>query len=95
MGCESHRTLDIPREALVLGIIGGGQLGLMLTEAAHLIGIRAAVLDPSPLAPALEVCDYPVVGQLHDEQAVRALLRYATHLTYEIEAPDVGVLRKY
>ncbi|MBI2483793.1 5-(carboxyamino)imidazole ribonucleotide synthase, partial [Candidatus Uhrbacteria bacterium] len=69
--------------------------GLMLTEAAHFIGIRTAVLDPSPLAPALEVCDYAVVGQLHDEQAVRALLRYATHLTYEIEAPDVGVLRKY
>lgn len=95
MGCESHRTLHVPHEALVLGILGGGQLGLMLTQAAHAIGIRAAVLDASPDAPALQICDYPVVGAFDDEQAIRSLIKHATHLTYEIEAPDIGILRKY
>lgn len=95
MGCESHRTIDVPRDALILGILGGGQLGAMLTESAHSIGIRTAVLDPSTDAPALRICDFPVVGAFDDEQAIRSLIKHSTHLTYEIESPDIGILRKY
>ena len=29
-----------------LGILGGGQLGRMMVEACHRLGIKVAVLDP-------------------------------------------------
>ena len=36
-----------------IGIIGGGQLGLMIIEQAHLLGARTICLDPAEDAPAL------------------------------------------
>ena len=35
-----------------IGIIGGGQLGLMIIEQAHLLGARTVCLDPAADAPA-------------------------------------------
>ncbi len=35
-----------------IGIIGGGQLGLMIIEHAHLLGARTVFLDPAADAPA-------------------------------------------
>lgn len=34
-----------------IGIMGGGQLGLMIVEQAHLLGARTLCLDPAPDAP--------------------------------------------
>ena len=33
-----------------IGIIGAGQLGLMIAEQARLLGVRTVCLDPSPEA---------------------------------------------
>ena len=32
-----------------IGILGGGQLGRMMVEAANKLGIRTAILDPGKL----------------------------------------------
>ena len=40
-----------------IGIIGGGQLGLMIAEEARRLGVRIVALDPAPDAPAFAVCD--------------------------------------
>jgi phosphoribosylaminoimidazole carboxylase (NCAIR synthetase) len=37
-----------------LGILGGGQLGRMLTMAAKRMGIPVTVLDPTPDCPAAQ-----------------------------------------
>jgi len=29
-----------------LGVLGGGQLGMMMAAAAHRLGVRLAILDP-------------------------------------------------
>ena len=34
-------------EDRVVGILGGGQLGRMLSEAAHRMGVHCAILDPN------------------------------------------------
>ena len=39
-----------------IGIIGGGQLGLMIIEQAHLLGARTICLDPAEDAPAFKIC---------------------------------------
>ena len=40
-----------------IGIIGGGQLGLMIAEQARELGVRTVCLDPAADAPAFNVCD--------------------------------------
>lgn len=45
-----------------IGIIGGGQLGLMIIEQAHLLGARTICLDPAEDAPAFKISDELAVG---------------------------------
>ena len=56
-----------------IGIIGGGQLGLMIAEQARELGVRTVCLDPSSDAPAFAVADERVVGAFDDEQALERL----------------------
>ncbi len=68
-----------------IGIIGGGQLGLMLGEAARKLGIHSVtVLDPMPNCPASVVAEQ-IEGSLKDADALRQLVERADVLTYEIE----------
>jgi 5-(carboxyamino)imidazole ribonucleotide synthase len=75
-----------------IGIIGGGQLGLMLSEAAHKMGFAGVtVLDPTPNSPASSVAKQ-IVGSLKDPAAIRQLAEQADILTYEIEHISVPAL---
>ena len=50
-----------------LGIIGGGQLGMMLTEAAHNLGniSKIIVLDPTENCPAAKVGAQQILSLIH------------------------------
>ena len=50
-----------------LGILGGGQLGRLIAEAAKDLGYRTAALDSSRSSPALQVVDVPIVGPVDDD----------------------------
>ena len=56
-----------------IGIIGGGQLGLMIIEQAHLLGARTICLDPAEDAPAFKISDERIVGRFDDPAALRAI----------------------
>jgi 5-(carboxyamino)imidazole ribonucleotide synthase len=76
-----------------IGIIGGGQLGLMLGEAARAMGFAGVtVLDPTPQCPASSVADQ-IVGSLKDPQLLRLLAERSDILTYEIEHINTEALR--
>lgn len=76
-----------------IGIIGGGQLGLMLSEAARKMGFASVtVLDPTPNCPASVVAEQ-IVGSLKDEDALRQLAARADILTYEIEHINTEALQ--
>lgn len=68
-----------------IGIIGGGQLGLMIAEQARLLGVRTLCLDPAADAPAFAVCDERIVGRFDDPEAVGELCRRSDVVTYEFE----------
>lgn len=68
-----------------IGIIGGGQLGLMIAEQAHVLGVRAVALDPAPDAPAFRVCDDHIVAAYDDAEALERLCRMSDAVTYEFE----------
>lgn len=76
-----------------IGIIGGGQLGLMIGEAAQIMGYAyVTVLDPTPSCPASSVAEQ-IVGSLKDPEALRRLARQADVLTYEIEHINTQALK--
>lgn len=76
-----------------IGIIGGGQLGLMIAEAAREMGYaQVTVLDPTPACPASTVAEQ-IVGSLKDPAALSRLAQQADILTYEIEHINTQALR--
>jgi 5-(carboxyamino)imidazole ribonucleotide synthase len=85
---ESARPILPPA---VIGILGGGQLGRMLAQAARAMGYRIAVLDPDPDCPAASVADRVVVGSYDDVGAAFRLADRSAVVTYELEhvAADV------
>ncbi len=76
----------------VLGVVGGGQLGRMLAEAAAPLGIEVVVLDPTPECPASAVCRDQIVGGFDDAEGVRELASRADVLTFEIELAEPDLL---
>ncbi|MFC4406130.1 5-(carboxyamino)imidazole ribonucleotide synthase [Haloarchaeobius iranensis] len=71
-----------------VGVVGGGQLGRMLGEAAAPLGIELVVLDPTPDAPAAQVATDQLVADFDDADAIRDLAERSDFLTFEIELAD-------
>ena len=82
---EEMGTTKNPEKMKTIGIIGGGQLGLMIAEQAHVLGVRAVALDPAPDAPAFRVCDDHIVAAYDDAAALERLCRQSDAVTYEFE----------
>jgi 5-(carboxyamino)imidazole ribonucleotide synthase len=80
----------------VLGIIGGGQLGLMLTEASKKFSNEISdviVLDPTKECPASKAGAKQIVADFKDKNAIIELASKCDILTYEIESGDSNVLK--
>jgi 5-(carboxyamino)imidazole ribonucleotide synthase len=75
-----------------IGIIGGGQLGRMLTLAALPLGFKVVVLNPSPNSPASQVGAQEIVADLYDSAAIKKLAQMADFITIEIEHLNTKVL---
>mgnify|MGYP000045984100 CR=1 FL=1 len=75
-----------------IGIIGGGQLGLMIIEQAHLLGARTVCLDPAADAPAFALSDERIVAAYDDPAALEELCRRSDVVTYEFENVPGSVL---
>ncbi|MFG0313027.1 MAG: NAD-binding protein, partial [Phycisphaerales bacterium] len=67
-----------------VGIIGGGQLALMLAQSVQKLGVRCTVLDPSEQCCASAVCEQ-IVGEYDDPQALKQLAECSEVVTYEFE----------
>jgi len=80
-----------------LGIIGGGQLGMMITEAAKNLSEHISeitVLDPTDNCPAAQAGAKQIVGDFKDELAILKLAEQSDIITYEIESGNTDVLSK-
>lgn len=77
-----------------IGIVGGGQLGRMMTPDAKRLGFSVTVVDPVPSCPAQQMGAEQIVAPLTDEAAIRALASSSDFLTFEIEHINTAVLRQ-
>ena len=87
-------TEQLTASGVTLGVVGGGQLGRMLAEAAAPLGIEVVVLDPTPDCPASPVSRDQIVGSFDDPDGVDELASRADYLTYEIELADPDLLEQ-
>jgi 5-(carboxyamino)imidazole ribonucleotide synthase len=74
---------------VIIGVIGGGQLGRMLGLAGIPLGLSFRFLDPSPDAPAADVGEL-LVGEYDDPELLDRLADGAAAVTYEFENVPVG-----
>lgn len=80
----------------ILGIIGGGQLGMMIVEAAKNMTKeieKIIVLDPTENCPAAQVGAEQIVADFKDKDAIVELSEKSDIITYEIESGDSDVLK--
>jgi len=80
-----------------LGIIGGGQLGMMITEAAQNLNDEISeitVLDPTENCPAAQAGAKQIIGNFKDKDAIVKLAEQSDIITYEIESGNTDVLSK-
>lgn len=69
----------------VIGILGGGQLGRMLSVAAARLGFRTHVFEPGAAPPAGHVADKTITANYDDLEALRDFAGEVDVITYEFE----------
>jgi 5-(carboxyamino)imidazole ribonucleotide synthase len=77
-----------------IGILGGGQLGKMLALAAANWDFKTYCLDPTPDAPASQVCTGFQIGDFKNYEEVLAFGKDKDVLTIEIEHVNTDALRE-
>ncbi|CAI5758633.1 unnamed protein product [Candida verbasci] len=82
-------------DSKTVGILGGGQLGRMIVEAAHRLNIKTIILDAanSP-AKQINALDDHVDGSFKEYESILKLAEKCDVLTIEIEHIDVQALEK-
>lgn len=77
-----------------VGILGGGQLGRMLLQAAANYTVTTYVLENDEHCPAAHLCHHFVKGDIKDYDTVYAFGKNLDALTIEIEAVNVAALEQ-
>lgn len=68
-----------------IGILGGGQLGRMLSVAASRLGFRSHIFEPGANPPAGHVAERVTTAGYDDAAALRAFAESVDVITYEFE----------
>jgi 5-(carboxyamino)imidazole ribonucleotide synthase len=81
-----------------LGVLGGGQLGRMFTQAAKRMGYAVHIFAPEADAPAKQIADTATTAPYEDEAALRAFAQVVDGVTLEFEnipAQSLAVLDQW
>lgn len=77
-------TNPLPTGA-VIGILGGGQLGRMLSVAASRLGLKTHIFEPGANPPAADVAHQVTTADYTDTAALTAFANAVDVITYEFE----------
>ena len=77
-------TEPLPQGATI-GILGGGQLGRMLSVAAARLGFRTHIFEPGAAPPAGDVAHMVTTAAYEDNDALYAFATSVNVITYEFE----------
>lgn len=77
-----------------IGLLGGGQLGRMLLQAAIDLDLYLKVLDPDPSAPCAKLASEFIIGSFQDFDTVYNFGQDCEVITIEIENVNLAALEK-
>ncbi|MBE0541211.1 MAG: 5-(carboxyamino)imidazole ribonucleotide synthase [Verrucomicrobia bacterium] len=80
------------RNAITLGIVGGGQLAKMTAQAAAQLGCKVVILERQPEFPAGSVAARTLIGDWDDPDSLLDLAALVEVVTLENEFVDAGAL---
>ena len=78
----------------VLGIIGGGQLGIMLCQAAKNLDIKTVIYCDDEDSPAQNYSENFICGEYDDETKIKEFTNQVDVVTFEFENIPVPTLKK-
>ena len=81
-------------QIMKVGILGGGQLGRMLLQAAANFDVTTYVLENDAQCPAAHLCHHFTLGNIQDYDDVYNFGKNLDALTIEIEAVNVDALEQ-
>lgn len=73
------------KQGATIGILGGGQLGRMLSVAASRLGFKTCIFEPGGDCPASHVANYHLQANYDDTAALKAFAESVDVITYEFE----------
>ena len=77
----------------ILGIIGGGQLGSLLSVAAKRIGIKTVILSDDKNAPAKNFTEKFIFGDYDNKSITQEFIDSVDLVTYEFENIPFSILQ--
>ena len=79
---------------ITLGIIGGGQLGSLLSVAANKLNINTVIFSDDKNSPAKNFTKNFISGNYDDEKLIKEFLSKVNVITYEFENIPYKILKK-
>ena len=77
-----------------IGILGGGQLGRMLLQAAANYPVETYLMENDPECPAAHLCHHFTTGDIRNFDQVYAFGKDLDAITIEIENVNTEALEK-
>ena len=77
-----------------LGIIGSGQLGSMLCQAAKKLNVRTVVISDDEQGPAQKYADQFIFTKYDDQQKIKQFIDKADVVTFEFENIPINILKQ-
>ena len=77
----------------VIGILGGGQLGRLLSISASQLGFKTHIFDPDPKAPAKQVTNLSSTFDYKDKRALENFANSVDVITFEFENIPVETIQ--
>ncbi len=85
-------------EKKIIGILGGGQLGKMLSTAANKLGFDCHIFDPDINSPAKSISKYQTTSEFTNKKKIKTFAKNCHLVTYEFEnvpTDTVKYIEKY
>ena len=79
---------------ITLGIIGSGQLGSMLCQAAKKLNIKTVVISDDAQGPAQHFSDQFILSKYDDQDKIKDFINKVDIVTFEFENIPVDILKK-
>jgi len=78
---------------ITLGIIGSGQLGSMMCQAAKKLNVKTVVISDDEEGPAQNYCDQFIYSKYDDQTKIKDFIKKVDVVTFEFENIPVKILK--